>query len=170
MIKKRWISIIITYIVLVSMLVAYFLTFVGFGVSNFGNKVVFVANENHPYENHSLIIADINKKNIEVSDYILFFNSYNASNEILHAKVLEVIEVSKNETTYFLDNNKYLSSSYVIANSDDVREITKIGNCIRILTSGPVYFTFLVLPLFVFWLYIVKKTKISFKKEVKSDD
>lgn len=106
------------------------------------------------YSNNSLIIVKKSEKeDVKVGDNVFYYYAYNANNNVVLNNVKEVIKTNDKEYTYLLDDNKYLSSSYLIGVDKNTRVIHGIGKIIHILAKPAMYFILIVIPIHILFIY-----------------
>lgn len=152
------------YILMVLLITCYLFTYNQFFVSTIKNYTIFVSNGLEVFKNGSLIIVEKDINIVENGDKILFYNTYNAKNDILCQTVNKKEKTNDQETTFFLDNEKYLSSSYFIGKVNTALEIPLLGYIVKILSSTIGYLLFAVIPILCILLI---QTFILIKKSSK---
>lgn len=148
------------YLSFVVLLSLYLFMYSRFGTSSVGKYVVFCSSDLKTFNDGSLIIIKHEKDDLVEGDDILFYNVYTAKRGVLEQKIKSKERLNENETTYELDNNRFVSSSYVIGNSKNAKSIPILGYIFNVLSSPIGYLTFALIPtlvMFVFQVYGVLK-------------
>lgn len=112
---------------------------------------------------------------ITVGDEIFFYNVYEKNVHPTVAKVVAEEEVVEGkETTYSLDNDKELSSQFVIGKVEDATRIPFAGTVMSILQSKWGFLFLIVLPVLIAFIYelysILIEVRSNKKAEVKQSD
>ncbi len=154
----------ILYIVFVIFINFYILSYNFFEVANFGKYTFFSSSKIKDYQRGYFIISSKNNKDVNVGDTIYFYNSYEAKSEILSSVVFEISKNNENEITYQIENNKLLSSSYLIGKEDDFTKVPFIGYTVDFVTSTIGYFLTIFIPLL--WLFGCRVLKICTNSKV----
>lgn len=151
---------IIIYLFLVMILSLYLFMYNPFESPTTKRYSIFSAENLKTIPDGSLVIMKKNK-DIKKDDSILFFNFYTNRKTILEAKVVDLEKLNEKETTYELDTNRYVSSSYVIGNINQAKTIPFIGYIFKLLISAEGYLIFALIPtmiLFIYQLHFFLKT------------
>jgi len=148
------------YLSFVVILSLYLFMYSHFGTSSIGKYVVFCSFNLKTFNDGSLIVLKHEKENLDIGDNILFYNVYTTKRGVLEQKIKSKEELNDKEITYELDNNRFVSSSYVIGNSKRAISIPILGYVFKILSSSIGYLFFALIPtliMFVFQVYIIFK-------------
>lgn len=137
------------YVTIVIMLTVYLFMINDFGYSSVG-KYTFITN----LGDSDLTI--VKRTNVSVGDEVIFYNSYEANSKLLFSKVVEVEKTNSDEYTYYLENGKFLSSSYLIGNTRNMSSLPFLGAIVNFLTSRLGYII-IVLPALVIQVILFKK-------------
>lgn len=144
----------VIYLLIVLVLSLYLFMFNSFKTNPDRKHLVFSANNLSSIKNGTLVIAK-KSTNININDNILFYNFYTNKNKILEGKIISQETTNENETTFELENNRFVSSSYVICNTKDAIKIPCLGSIFNTLTNTWGYLLFALIPtmtLFIFQL------------------
>lgn len=144
--------------IFIALLVSFYL-FIVRKPSN--QKKHLIAKDLESFQNYSLLIIKSTSK-VKVNDRILFYNFYTNKEKVLEGKVVE-IEETENSKTYKLDNNRFVSDTYFIANLKDVKKTPIVGIFFLIFLNFWGYFFFILIPLLMIFIYLI----ISLYKEKK---
>ena len=109
------------------------------------------------YKKGSLII--VNKSSINVGNDILFYDIKNSKNFINNETVIKKLD----EKTYVIRDNEYISDEYVIGKVSDIKAIPFIGYLYNIFTSKIGYLLFVILPITLYFIILIR----NYKNEVK---
>lgn len=126
------------------------------GTSGTKKYTVFSAYDMNSFKNGSLVIAK-KHTNIKEKNQIIYYNFYTNKNKILDGKVLSLEKTNEHETTYVLDNGRFVSSSYLISNKENCLVIPILGYIFFILTSTWGYLIFATIPTLILFIYQLHK-------------
>lgn len=127
-----------------------------FGASSIGSRTIFASDNSKCFKKGALVIAKKDVDTIEIGDNILFYNVYTTKSDVLCQNVISKDQTNDKEITYKLDNNKYVSSSYVIGTKGSSKTISKLGHVFGVLTSSAGYFLFCFTPTLILFIYQVR--------------
>ena len=154
--SKKIIIFIYVFIVLIATFIMF--TFTSFSNSTIGSITIIGLDKNiGNYDKGSLLIAT--KSNIQKNDNILFYDIIGGKSVLKQDKVKKIINTNKNETTYVIDDNKFISSDYVISNTQNIYLVPLFGYVYLFLANKYVYFLTIILPIFLYFLYQFRKKK-----------
>lgn len=152
---------IIVYLTIAIAITIHLFMFNRFNTSSIGNRIVFSSKNLKSFKDGSLVIIRKNINNIDVGDYILFYNVYTTKEKIYNEKVISKEKTNEKEYTFEVENNRFVSSSYVLGKNTDAKIIPFIGKIVMFLSSTLGYLFFILLPilsLFVIQLrQVIKK-------------
>lgn len=161
---------IIAYAILAIFVTICLLSYNEFKVSEFGDytMVIIDTSELEPefYEG-DLVLVDRSEK-IRVGEKVFFYNTYAKEINISVARITHEEKVTKTESTYTLEGDKALSSSYVIGPAKDVTRIEKVGTILGILESKWGFLFLIVFPSLIAFLYEIAEIFMEIKN--KDDD
>lgn len=110
---------------------------------------------------------------LEVEDEIFFYNVYEKNVHPTVAKIVAKEVVHEREITYTLDNEKQISSEFVIGKVEDATRIPFIGTVMKILQSKWGFLFLIVLPVLIAFIYelysIVVEVKMNKGKEIEKE-
>lgn len=148
------------YLSFVVILSLYLFMYSRFGTSSVGKYVVFNAENIKSFSNGSLVVSKHEEKELNIDDSILFYNVYSTKKGVLEQKIVSKEKINEKEITYGLDNNKFVSSSYVIGSVSKSNAIPLLGHIFKVLSSSFGYLIFALIPtLFMFVLQVRQLTK-----------
>lgn len=110
---------------------------------------------------------------LQVGDEIFFYSVYEKNVRPVVGKIVESEVINEKETTYTLDNEKALSSQYVIGKVEESIRIPFAGSVMKILESKWGFLFLIVLPVliaFIYELYSIFLEIRSNKKHVQEAD
>lgn len=139
----------------------YLYSFNRYGYSDISGVTIFPSYGNDWFNNGSLILSK--KGQVNQGDRVIFYNSYNASYEILVDKVISYEVTNEFENTYLLGSGKYLSSSYIIGTDETSIQIPLLGFLFSFFSSKLAYLIIYVIPIFGFFAYQVWEILKSLK-------
>ncbi len=90
---------------------------------------------------------------INVGDEIFFYNAYEKNIHPTVAKVVAAEVINEKETTYSLDNDKSLSSQFVIGKVEDSTRVPYVGTAMKVLESKWGFLFLIVLPVLIAFIY-----------------
>ncbi len=151
------------YIIIAIAMTLYLIAYNNFEFSTFGSVTIIPANRIEGFGNTSLIIAKKDLAAVNEGDKILFYNSYEAKSEIIIEEVLSKKVEYENEITFFLESERFLSSTYLIGKHDELVKIPYLGTLVNFLSLQSSFFVFIIMPSFSLLflggreLYYIKK-------------
>ncbi len=104
---------------------------------------------------------------LQVGDEIFFYNAYEKVIHPVVGKILAEEVVNEKETTYTLDNDKSLSSQFVIGKVDDSIRVPFAGTAMKILESKWGFLFLVVLPVLVAFIYEIYSIVIELRETKK---
>lgn len=151
---------IILFLLIAISVTFYLFMFNRFNISCFGNKY-YLVNKVKGYKSGSLLAVKQDLKNINVGDKILFYNINTTKREILASTVKSIEQTNKKEKTYELENNKFVSSSYVLGSSKNTTVIPVLGGFLNIFSSTVGYLFLILLPVLSLFVYQLRAVIIK---------
>lgn len=149
------------FVVLVTLLL---FTFNKFSDSMIGKKTIADAEYNiSTFKKGDLLIVS-NNSEIKVQDEILFYDTTNGKNFLNCEKVIRIIDTNDSETTYVIRDNEFISSDYVIGTKDHTVRIALLGYLYSFFTSRIGYLIFIIIPIIVYFIFLLKKYRYDKKK------
>lgn len=110
---------------------------------------------------------------LQVGDEIFFYNAYEKNVHPVVGKIMAEEVITEYETTYTLDNEKALSSQFVIGKVEDSIRVPFVGSVMKILESKWGFLFLIVLPVLLAFIYeiysILVELKASKKQTKKSE-
>lgn len=147
---------IMIYVLIAILISIYLVSYNKFGFSEMGRYTFFVASDMETYKDGSFVISNKKINDLEKNDKIIFYDSYNATSKILEGRVVSSIITNEKETTILLENDLYLSSSYLISRVADTTEIPLVGYLIAFLSSWIGYLIFVIFPITLILIFEFK--------------
>ena len=89
----------------------------------------------------------------------MFYDIKNSKNFINNETVIKKLD----EKTYVIRDNEYISDEYVIGKVSDIKAIPFIGYLYNIFTSKIGYLLFVILPITLYFIILIR----NYKYEVK---
>ena len=151
---------VLIYLSFVVILSLYLFMYSRFGTSSVGRYVIFNANNISSVKGGSLVLIKNDVSSIEVGESIFLYNVYSTKKGVLENKVTYKEKLNEEETTYGLDNNKSVSSSYVLGEVNKAKIIPILGYVFNFLSSPLGYLFFALVPtllMFVFQVHTIFK-------------
>lgn len=150
-------SLIIIFVLFVLINTILLVTFNKFSNSVIGNKTIIgLKNDIMNYKKGGLLIAS--KSLVNTSDEILFYDTKNSKNFLNHEVIKGVIK-TENDITYIIKDNEYISDDYVIGRTEDIKYIPLAGYLYIIFTSKIGYLLFVILPIVIYFILIIRNYK-----------
>jgi len=157
-------SLLAIYILFVIFVTTLLLTFNRFSNSIINNHTIAgVKSQFSNYKVGDLLIIK-NSSNIEKNDIIIFYDTNNRKNFINEERVLNVIKTNETETTYVIRDNEYLSGEYVISTTQNIKSIPLLGYLYLLTTSKIGYLLFVIIPIVVYFIILLKRSGYVKKK------
>lgn len=100
---------------------------------------------------------------LKVGNEIFFYNVYEKNIHPTVAKIVAEEVINEREITYSLDNDKQLSSQFVIGKVEDAVRIPIVGTVMKILLSKWGYLFLIVLPVLIAFIYEIYSIIIEVK-------
>lgn len=142
------------YILVVILATIVLFTYNKFSSSSFGDTIITYLDRNiSNYHKGDLLI--VTNKNIKKGDKIIYYNTDKGKNILSFDKVKKIIKTNKNETTYVINDNVFVSSSYVLGNN--VVSIGLIGYLYLFFTNTLGYFISVIIPILCICIYLMRK-------------
>lgn len=111
---------------------------------------------------------------VKEGDEIFLYSTYEKNVRPAVAKIVAAEEINEKETTYTLDNEKQLSSQFVIGKVEDAKRIPYVGTAMRIIQSKWGFLFLIVLPVLIAFIYeiytIILEVKSNKAKEKPSTE
>lgn len=104
---------------------------------------------------------------LQVGDEIFFYNAYEKNVHPVVGKIISEEVINEKETTYLLDNEKALSSQFVIGKVDDSVRVPFAGTVMKILESKWGFLFLIVLPVLIAFIYELYSIVIELKEGKK---
>ena len=164
-----WGALVVIYIVISSFVTSCLLNFNDYNVTEFSKKVLFVVKKDGEFKNSKkgdLLVLE-KSSNFNEGDLILYYDTYDRVTDIKEASVRGMEKITDKETTFELDNGKYLSQEYVIGKMSDSHRYSKVGYVLDVLESKWGFLFIIVLPMFVLLLYEIRLLFGYFKPKKK---
>ncbi len=154
--KLKYVLIVI-YVIFVLLITVLLFTFNKFSNSVVGNKIIAAINYNvDVYKSGDLLIGSKNTL-VKKGDKILFYDTKDGKK---YLNVEQVLDVKKNsDITYVIRDNEFLSSEYVIGTISLIKRIPFIGYLYLFFTSKIGYLLFVVVPIILYFVTILRKYK-----------
>lgn len=147
------------YILFVIIITAFLFTFNKFSNSVIGYKTIIGNKEIlDDYKPGDLLVVS-NKNEINEGDKILFYDTASGKNSLNITEVVNIKSTNKNEKTYVIENNVFLSSEYVIGTKDETMRIPFIGYLYMFFTSKIGYLISVIVPIVIYLVYTLRKYK-----------
>jgi len=147
----------------------YLLNFNNFAVSQIGKYTFLVIDEKvADFDKNDLVIVKKNdNKEIEVGDYIFFYDVKSKENVVNYGKVNSVFEVNEKESTFTMSDNLPLSSQYVIGKSETASSFAYLGLLLSVLSSQWGFLFLVIFPILILFLYQINVFILELQAEKK---
>ena len=120
------------------------------------HTIIGLTKEFSTYKKGDLLIIK-NTSNIKTNDRIIFYDTNDRKNFINEENVVRVIKTNEKETTYEIRDNEYLSGEYVIGTTNNIKRLPLIGYLYILTTSKIGYLLFVIIPIVIYFISILKK-------------
>lgn len=124
-------------------------------VTEFGdNTFIYIDkySNSDKFKKGDLAIANKDTK-YNVGDEVFFYNAYDKIIRPTKAKIVAEEKISEKETTYTLDNEKDISSEFMIGKVSEAKQIKYAGGILSILQSQWGFLFLIVLPVLIAFIY-----------------
>ena len=141
---------IISVIVIIDVIVtAYLINFNEYNVSQIRDYSIIVVDKNIEgfKKNELLFIKKNNNDEIKTNDHIFYYNIADKDNIINYGKVYNTYKVNDKETTFTVEDNKPVSSQYVIGKGETASSVEHVGSILAILASRWGYLFLIIFPI-----------------------
>ena len=146
------------YVLFVIVVTTMLFTFNKFSNSVIAGHTVVGLNKGFSnYKSGDLLIIK-NSNQIKKGDSIIFYDTNDRKNFLNEERVIRVIKTNEKETTYEIRDNEYLSGEYVISTTNYVKRISILGYLYLITTSKMGYPLFVIVPIVVYFVFLLKKS------------
>lgn len=125
-----------------------------FGYPQFGDKTLFVAEENSDagFKKGDLVVLTKPKnEDVKIGDTVLFYDTEFAKNTIIIAPITATEVINDNETTFSI-TGKSFSSQYLVGKANDSTKYSTIGSILNVLLSRWGFFVIIIVPFFVLFM------------------
>ena len=171
----------IVYVIVSVFVTSCLLTFNDYRVSEFQNFSLIIVNEDNQisgYDKGDLLVISNEVDDINSNQEILYYDTYESKVNIKVGKVVSREKVTDTESTFLLDNDKYLSSEFVIGSVSSIKVYPVVGSLLSLLESRWGYLIIIILPILVVFIYEIyaliqelrPKAKKSHKKTGKNNE
>ena len=144
----------VLFIIVVTMMLLTFNKFSNSVISS--HTIIALTKEFSTYKKGDLLIIK-NTSNIKTNDRIIFYDTNDRKNFINEENVVRVIKTNEKETTYEIRDNEYLSGEYVIGTTNNIKRLPLIGYLYILTTSKIGYLLFVIIPIVIYFISILKK-------------
>lgn len=141
-----------------------------FGYPQFGNKTLFVVEEDSKdtgYKKGDLIIlVKPNNDDVKVGDGVFFYDTEYKKNTINYGSITNREVINEKETTFTI-GNKSFSSEFLIGRLNDNKKYSTIGSILNVLISKWGFFLIIIVPfaiMFIIELFAIY-TEIKYGKK-----
>lgn len=171
----------IVYVIVSVFVTSCLLTFNDYRVSEFRNSSFIIVSEDNPisgYGDGDLLVISNEVDDIHSNSEILYYDTYESKVNIKIGSVVSREKVTDTESTFLLDNDKYLSSEFVIGDVSSIKVYPFVGSLLEVLESKWGFLVIIILPILVVFIYeiyaliqeLMPKTKKGHKKTGKSNE
>ena len=128
-----------------------------FSSSKFGNMTITPLKNNlGDFKKGSLLFG--NNVDVDKGDNIVYYDTVNGKNVLKITKVNKIMNTNKN-ITYVIDDGLFLSSDYTVGSANKIKSIYFLGYLYDFCTNSIVYFLTVILPIFVYFIYLFRMKK-----------
>ena len=126
-----------------------------FGYPQFGNKTLFVMEEDNKdtgfKKNDLVVLVKPDNKDIKNNDMVFFYDTEYAKNTINVGRVSKTEVINEKEVTITVANKSF-SSEYLVGNADDSTRYPTIGGILNVLLSKWGFFLIIIVPFFIMFM------------------
>lgn len=105
---------------------------------------------------------------VKTGDEIMYYDTVNGKNQVQVTTVEDVMKTNDKEYTYVIQDGLFLSSEYFIGEVDQIHTIPFLGYLYLLFTSKLGYFVFIILPIVISFIFLMKKYRGSYAKKNKN--
>ena len=171
--KKKVLKIVIgivvcLYLILIIFTTGFLLNRNDYGVSQFLGKSVLLVDEklgdNEYKKNDILFIKKVDNDDIKEGDKIFCYDN-TPDRKIKYLEVKAKEKVNDKETTFTTEDNKQVSSQFVLGTKESTHSYSLFGKIISVFQSKWGFLFLVVFPLFIAFLYEIYAIYKEFKKK-----
>lgn len=112
----------------------------------------------------------VNKKDdIAVGNKIFFYNTYDKNLEVNYATVKSEEKVTDSQTTYTIEGDYQISSSYVLGSATNATAVGTVGTILSVLESKWGFLFLIILPALIVFIYEIIKIITEIVKSRKKE-
>ena len=143
-----------------------------FGYPQFGNKTLFVIEEdskNTGFEKGDLVIlVKPNNDDVKVNDVVFFYETEFAKNTVNMGRVTNREIINEKETTFTVAGKSF-SSEFLIGMANSSTKYAKVGSFLNTLLSKWGFFAIIIVPFFIMFMIelFAIYTEIKFGKKAE---
>ncbi|MBR3199339.1 MAG: hypothetical protein IKG27_04930 [Bacilli bacterium] len=137
-------------------------TFNKFSDSKIGNVTIADSERNISTLKKGDLFIILNKDDIKVGDEILFYDTSSGTNFLNSEVVKKVLDTDS--LTYVIRDNEFLSSEYIVGTTSSSIHIPLLGYLYVFFTSKIGYLLFVIIPIIIYFIILLKKYKYAEKK------
>ena len=126
-----------------------------FGYPQFGNKTLFVIEEDNKetgYKKGDLIVlVKPNNSDVKVNDGVFFYDTEFKKNTINYGNIVKSEVINEKETTFTIANKSF-SSEFLVGRKEDSTKYSGIGSILNVLLSKWGFFLIIIVPFFIMFI------------------
>ena len=126
-----------------------------FGYPQFGNKTLFVVEEDSKdtgYKKGDLIIlVKPNNDDVKETDGVFFYDTDYRRNTINYGNITGREVINEKETTFTI-GNKSFSSEFLVGKANDSKKYSTVGSILNVLLSKWGFFLIIIVPFFIMFM------------------
>lgn len=126
-----------------------------FGYPQFGDKTLFVSEEDSSetgFKKGDLVILTKPKnEDVKINDMVLFYDTEYAKNTIMVGRISNAEVINENETTFSIPGKSF-SSEYLVGKADGSTRYSSVGSILNVLLSRWGFFAIIIVPFFIMFM------------------
>ena len=158
-VKYGLLTIYALFVILITILL---FTFNKFSDSKIGNITIADSEKNISTLKKGDLFIISSKDDIKLGDEILFYDTSGGTNFLNSEVVKKVLDTDS--LTYVIRDNEFLSSEYIVGTAGSSIRIPLLGYLYVFFTSKIGYLLFVIIPIIVYLIILLKKYKYAEKK------
>ena len=126
-----------------------------FGYPQFGNKTLFVIEEDSKDAGFNkgdlIILTKPNNDEVKVNDGVFFYDTEFKKNTIDYGNITNREVINEKETTFSIANKSF-SSEFLVGKKDDSTKYAGLGSILSVLLSRWGFFAIIIIPFFILFM------------------
>lgn len=156
--------VIIIYFIITIFVTSLLLSYNDFNVAVFNGYSLVTKNNGKSLDCDNSLLVIKNSMDIKEDDNIYYYDTYDNSMEVKKGSVQMVEVVNDKEMTITLDDNKVISSEYVIGTVNNTYKYAYLGTLYSLFTSRMGFLFIIIFPMAIAFIYEIYAIMREFKK------